>query len=53
MRVSHRRAAKPAAIKEKEAEEEASGKKKIGGGTPGWKNQGEGRVIGKTHDNSV
>jgi len=24
-----------------------------GGATPGWANQGEGRVIGKVHDNSV
>ena len=25
----------------------------IGGGTPGWANQGEGRKVATTHDNSV
>ena len=46
------RASKPPVVLEVEAAEEAKGKK-IGGANPGWKNYGENRVLGKTHDNSV
>ena len=28
-------------------------KASVGGATPGWANQGEGRTVAKVHDNSV
>jgi len=43
-------ASKPANVLEIEAAEEASGKKKVGGATPGWSGK---RVVASTHDNSV
>jgi hypothetical protein len=43
-------ASKPADVLEAEAAEEASGKKKIGGATPGWSDK---RVVASVHDNSV
>ena len=42
-------ASKPEAVKEAEA----AAPPKPGGDKAGWKNYGENRVIGKTHDNSV
>ena len=43
-------ASKPTAVLEAEAAEEAKGKKKVGGATPGWTGK---RVVASTHDNSV